>query len=85
MGGNLCSFCLIHAKRELRQASRLTVDHVKALEHVMVSEDRIDADKVIAGALLMCVHGRARFGDLARADQEPILDVCGGQGFLEVV
>ena len=70
-------------KRELRQAKPLLVHLVRMLEALMMSDGN-DTDKVVAGALLFCVFGRTRFGDLVRADIEPFLDVEGDRGYVEV-
>ena len=74
---------MLSDKGERRQASPLTVVFVVALETFVTTVPPC-ADVVVAGTMLFCIHSRARFGDLVRADQEPTIDVFGNVGFIEV-
>ena len=50
-------------KRKRRQKPPLTVDMVKALERLVISEREGDIDRLCAGFFLVCVFLRARYSD----------------------
>ena len=61
-------------RREIRrQRPPLTASMVMRLEAFMVDASR--EQRVVAGFVLFCLHGRARVGDALRADVEPKLDI----------
>ena len=72
-------------KRPLSQRSPLTVGMVAALESFVVDEAASEEDRILAGAVLFTLFGRARVGDLARAVKEPEVDDFAGDssGFIE--
>ena len=66
-------------KRVRRQRDPLTMDQVKAMELEVTLANNgsgvlTKPEAVVAGFLLMCIHGRARCSDVAKIIDEPTLD-----------
>ena len=68
----------------------LTVSMLEGMEDMVVSFENgsahVDAPRskiIFVVFVLWCVHTRARFGDAARVNDEPSLDVVEGKGFAE--
>ena len=75
---------LLSAKGERHQAAPLPAAMVMRLEEMVATTPPCE-DVVVGGTMLMCTHCRSRFGDLVRADVEPVLDVLEErlEGFIE--
>ena len=52
------------------------------MEHFLISEAS-DQEAVVLGGFLFMVHARARYSDVVRIAAEPLLDICGGLGYVE--
>jgi len=81
MGGIQAS---LDRRRERRQRDVLTVPMVQFIEAAVLDDATPLVQKVVAGTIAFCLHGRARVGDVLRGDSEPVLDIVVGKGFVEV-
>ena len=70
------------SKRLTKKAKPFSVAHVKKLEELVVYGDDLQT-RVEAGFVCFMIYSRSRCKDASRINREPVLDLCGGKGFVE--